>query len=47
MWLYYSQWIIAAQKDVQGLAGPPLPDGGGQPLFLYGRHPLLGISKTD
>ena len=47
VWLYYSQWIIAAQKDVQGLAGPPLPDGGGKPLFLYGRHPLLGIYKTD
>ncbi|MFI5046555.1 MAG: ABC transporter substrate-binding protein [Acidimicrobiia bacterium] len=47
VWLYYSQWIIAAQKKVQGLAGPPLPDGGGQPLFLYGRHPLLGISVSQ
>ncbi|MET0627270.1 MAG: ABC transporter substrate-binding protein [Acidimicrobiia bacterium] len=46
VWAYYSAWTIAAQKNVQGLAGPPLPDGGGQPLFIYGRHPLLGISVT-
>ena len=44
VWAYYAQWVVAAQKNVQGLMGPPLPDGGGQPLFLYGRHPLLGIS---
>ncbi|HEX5586291.1 MAG TPA: ABC transporter substrate-binding protein [Acidimicrobiia bacterium] len=43
VWAYYSAWTIAAQKNVQGLAGPPLPDGEGQPLFIYGRHPLLGI----
>jgi peptide/nickel transport system substrate-binding protein len=44
VWAYYAQWVIGAKKTVQGLAGPPLPDNGGQPLFLYGRHPLLGIS---
>jgi peptide/nickel transport system substrate-binding protein len=43
VWAYYAQWVVAAQKNVQGLMGPPLPDGAGQPLFLYGRHPLLGI----
>jgi peptide/nickel transport system substrate-binding protein len=43
VWAYYAQWVVAAQKNVQGLMGPPLPDGGGKPLFLYGRHPLLGI----
>jgi peptide/nickel transport system substrate-binding protein len=46
IWAYNVNWLVAAQKDVQGLAGPPLPDGGGQPLFLFGRHPLLGIYLT-
>jgi peptide/nickel transport system substrate-binding protein len=46
IWAYYADWTVAAQKNVQGLAGPPLPDGGGKPEFLYGRHPLLGIYKT-
>jgi peptide/nickel transport system substrate-binding protein len=44
VWAYYAQWVIGAKKNVQGLAGPPLPDNGGQPaLLLYGRHPLLGV----
>jgi len=47
VWLYYSQWMVAGQRNLKGFAGPPLPDGGGQPLFLYGRHPLLGISQTS
>ena len=46
VWVYNVNWIVAAKKSVQGLAGPPLPDGGGQPLFLFGRHPLLGIYLT-
>jgi hypothetical protein len=46
VWGYYIQWLIAGQKNVQGLAGPPLPDKGGNPLFIYGRHPLLGIYLT-
>ncbi len=46
VWAYYADWTVAAQKNVQGLAGPPLPDGGGKPEFIYGRHPLLGIYKT-
>ena len=41
----YAQ-LETAQKNVQGLAGPPLPDKGGDPLFIYGRHPLLGIYLT-
>jgi len=45
VWAYYDQWTVAAKKNVVGVAGPPLPDGGGTPaLLLYGRHPLLGIS---
>jgi peptide/nickel transport system substrate-binding protein len=47
VWAYYADWRVAAQKNVQGLAGPPLPDGGGKPEFIYGRHPLLGIYKTQ
>ncbi|MEX1006667.1 MAG: ABC transporter substrate-binding protein [Acidimicrobiia bacterium] len=47
IWAYYADWTVAAQKNVQGLAGPPLPDGGGKPEFIYGRHPLLGIYKTQ
>jgi peptide/nickel transport system substrate-binding protein len=46
VWAYYADWWIAANKKVQGLAGPPLPDGGGKPEFIYGRHPLLGIYLT-
>ena len=46
VWAYYAAWTVAAQKNIQGLAGPPLPDGGGKPEFIYGRHPLLGIYKT-
>lgn len=43
IWAYYSEWNIASKRQVQGVAGPKLPDGGGKPLFIYGRHPLLGI----
>jgi peptide/nickel transport system substrate-binding protein len=46
-WAYNVNWVIAAKKSVQGLAGPPLPDGGGKPEFLYGRHPLLGMYVTQ
>jgi peptide/nickel transport system substrate-binding protein len=47
VWSYYDQWTVATKKTVSGVAGPPLPDGGGKPaLLLYGRHPLLGISVT-
>ena len=35
------------RRTSRGSKGPPLPDGGGQPLFLYGRHPLLGISVSQ
>jgi peptide/nickel transport system substrate-binding protein len=43
IWAYYAAWTVAAQKKVQGLAGPALPDGGGKPEFIYGRHPVLGM----
>lgn len=46
VWAYYSQWMVASKKTVNGFMGPALPDGGGQPLFFYGRHPLLGLYVT-
>jgi peptide/nickel transport system substrate-binding protein len=47
VWAYTSEWTIAGQKNVKGFAGPPIPDGGGKQMFLYGRHPLLGISVSQ
>jgi peptide/nickel transport system substrate-binding protein len=45
VWAYYADWVVAAKPKVQGLTGPPLPDGGGKPaVLLYGRQPLLGLS---
>jgi len=46
VWAYYDAWMVAGKKTVNGFMGPALPDGGGQPLFFYGRHPLLGIYVT-
>ena len=47
VWAYYADWVIGANKKVQGLAGPPLPDKGGNPAkLLYGREPLLGLYLT-
>ena len=43
MWAYYADWTVGAKKTVQGLAGPPLPDGGGKPEFIYGRHPCRHV----
>jgi peptide/nickel transport system substrate-binding protein len=47
VWAYYADWVVGANKKVQGLTGSPLPDGGGKPaVLLYGRQPLLGLSVT-
>jgi peptide/nickel transport system substrate-binding protein len=47
VWAYYADWAVGAKKTVQGLDGPPLPDGGGKPaVLLYGRQPLLGLYVT-
>jgi peptide/nickel transport system substrate-binding protein len=43
VWAYYANWTVGAKKTVQGLSGPPLPDKGGQPEFIYGRHPVVGM----
>jgi hypothetical protein len=38
---------VASQTDVKGVAGPPLPDGGGRPDVLFnGLVPVLGLSRT-
>jgi peptide/nickel transport system substrate-binding protein len=39
---WYVDWTIGYQPDVK-LTFPPLPDGGGTPLFVYGRIPVLGL----
>jgi peptide/nickel transport system substrate-binding protein len=47
VWAYYADWVVGAKKSVQGMTGPPLPDGGGKPaVLLYGRQPLLGLYLT-
>jgi len=47
VWAYYADWVVGAKKSVQGMEGPPLPDGGGKPaVLLYGRQPLLGLYVT-
>jgi peptide/nickel transport system substrate-binding protein len=43
LWGYYIRWVIAAKPDVKGVLGPPLPDNGGQPQYLYGRLPVVGL----
>ena len=42
--VWYVNWAIGYQPDVE-LRFPPLPDGAGKPLFVYGRIPVLGLSK--
>jgi peptide/nickel transport system substrate-binding protein len=43
--MWYVDWTIATQKNVK-VTFPKLPDGGGKPLFVYGRIPTLGISTS-
>jgi peptide/nickel transport system substrate-binding protein len=42
---WYVDWAIGYQPNVK-LTFPPLPDGGGKPLYVYGRIPTLGLSKS-
>ena len=41
---WYINWTIASQKSVN-VNLPALPGGGGKPLFVYGRIPVLGLSS--
>jgi ABC-type transport system substrate-binding protein len=43
--MWYEDWTIGSAKSVK-VNFPPLPDGGGKPLFVYGRIPTLGLSKS-
>jgi peptide/nickel transport system substrate-binding protein len=42
---WYVDWTIGYSPDIK-LTFPKLPDGQGKPLFVYGRIPVLGISKS-
>jgi peptide/nickel transport system substrate-binding protein len=42
---WYVDWTIGYVPDVK-LTFPKLPDGQGKPLYVYGRIPVLGISKS-
>jgi len=42
--MWYVDWTIGSSKDVS-IKAPPLPDGGGQHLFVYGRVPVLGLTN--
>jgi peptide/nickel transport system substrate-binding protein len=47
LWSWYTYWAVGYQKDIKGVAGPPLPDGGGKPFALFaGIIPVAGLSKT-
>jgi peptide/nickel transport system substrate-binding protein len=41
---WYVNWAIGYDPDVK-LTLPRLPDGAGKPLFVYGRIPVLGLTK--
>ena len=43
--MWYVQWAIGYLPEVK-LTLPPLPDGQGKPLFVYGRIPVLGLSAS-
>jgi peptide/nickel transport system substrate-binding protein len=41
---WYITFMVGYNANVK-LTFPPLPDGHGRPLFVYGRVPVLGLSK--
>ena len=43
--MWYVNWTIAYAPNIK-LDMPALPDGQGKPLFVYGRIPVQGISKS-
>lgn len=42
---WFVDWTIGYSPDVN-LSLPKLPDGGGKPLFVYGRIPVHGLSAS-
>jgi peptide/nickel transport system substrate-binding protein len=46
LWTWYTRWAIGTSTSLGGTAGPPLPDGHGQPFALYeGVVPTVGLYK--
>lgn len=43
VWAWYVDWGIATRPDVNGILGPPLPDGSEPFPILAGLHPTVGI----
>ncbi len=43
--MWFVDWTIGSVPDAK-VSLPKLPDGGGKPLFVYGRIPVLGLSKS-
>ena len=43
VWAWYVDWGIATRPNVNGILGPPLPDGSRPYPNLAGSHPTLGI----
>lgn len=43
VWAWYVDWGIATKPGVQGILGPPLPDGSQPFPILAGTHPTLGM----
>jgi ABC-type transport system substrate-binding protein len=43
LWSGYTLWSIASKTNVNGVFGPPLPDGSEYPDGLATGHPLLGL----
>jgi peptide/nickel transport system substrate-binding protein len=47
LWSWYTYWAVGYQKNVKGVSGAPLPDGGGKPFALFaGIIETAGLSKT-
>ena len=47
LWVWYTIWAVGTQNNVQGVSGPPLPDGNGQPSALFaGAIPVVGLSLS-
>lgn len=43
VWAWYVDWGVAARPGVEGILGPPLPDGSRPFPLLAGTHPTLGM----
>jgi peptide/nickel transport system substrate-binding protein len=44
VWNWDTPWAVATAKNVHGILGPPLPDGGGEPSKgLATGHSLIGL----